>query len=340
MAVALVALSIVISACGSSSDSSTASESSSSETTAPESTTASDPGEESGGSKAIGIIDVEEADPLNQATIKGIENAAEAAGWGPVKVTNTKGNADLANSSMRTYANEGVGMIIDMAWPVEAIGEGLKAAEEKNIPIGGWGSGLAPGILYSSTDAEGPLMAGYLAEEMKGGGDVLALFYQGGQLCRERQADFEKTVATIPGMNVEKQELTIPGELELASKFTTAWLAKHPKGSGDLGIWACWDTPMYGALSVLKSQERDDVITVSGNGGEQAIREVKDGFLSAEAWEDGVEEGEIVFNETKKGIEAGSSWKPKAEAITQAALLVTKDNVDEFLKEHPGAAGE
>lgn len=335
---ALVALMLagILSACGSSDDDS----SSASETSATEATGDTTESSGAGGSKTVGVVAIEAADPLNQAVIEGIENAADAAGWGPVKVTNTQGNADLANSSMRTYATQGVGMIIDMAWPVEAIAGGLQAAKENSIPIGGWGSGVAPGILFSTSDAQGPLMADYTAEAMKDGGDVLGLFYQGGQLCRERQTDLEDTLGSNPDINLEVQQLTIPGELELASKFTTAWLAQHPKGSGNLAIWACWDTPMYGALSVLKAQGRDDVVTVSGNGGEQAIREVSDGFLSAEAWGDGVMEGEIAFEETLAAIEAGASGEGKEMPVPEANILVTADNVEEFLEEHPGAAGE
>jgi ribose transport system substrate-binding protein len=334
--VAAIALGLCVTACGSSgSSSSSASTGSSTSTAASTASSTTTAAAGTSGSKKVGIIDVDATDPLNIATYQGVEAAAKAAGWGPVSVVNTNGSADQANAALRTFASEHVGMVVDMAWPAIAIGAGLAAVRAAHIPVGGWGSGPGPGIVMTTGDGEGPFMAKATVSAVNGHGDVLGLFYQGGELCRERQAALEAALKQNPGIKLDVQQLTLPGEVQGASQFTTAWLAQHPKGSGNLAIWSCWDSPAYGVLSALRSQGRTDVKTISGNGSAQSIESVKNGQLTAEAWEPGNTEGQTVFNTTLQAIKAGSSWTPKTVAVP--GVLVTKANVASFLAQHPDA---
>jgi len=158
---------------------------------------------------------------------------------------------------------------------------------------------------------------------------VLALFFTGGQVCRERQAVFVKTMKQAPRVKVQIQNLTLPGEQQEGTNYTNAWLAQHPRGSGNLAVWGCWDSPMYGAVASLRQQTRTDVKSFSINGSPQAIQLVKAGTLANEVWENGYKEGQVVFNTTLAGIAAGDSWKPKTLAVP--GIIVTKANVDAFL---------
>lgn len=323
--IAAVAMAVALAACGSSSSSSTEQEPSGS------STGESSPASSSGGSKTVGVVDLVQSDPLNQEVIKGVEAAAKEKGWS-VKVFDANGNADAANGAFKTYANEKVGMILDLAFPVSSVGAGLNAARAAKIPVGGWGSGLAPDILMTTVDDVGQPSANAVLEAMggtSGKGSVLALFYTGGQVCRERQAVFTKTMKTAPGVKVEVQDLSLPGETTEGQQYTTAWLAQHPQGSENLAVWGCWDAPMYGAIAALRQQSRSDVKSFSINGSPQAIQAVKEGTLTNEVWENGYQEGQEVFSVTLEGIEAGSSWKPKIVEVP--GIVVTKSNVEEFL---------
>lgn len=335
--VAAIALGFSVTACGSSGSNSSGGAGGNGASTSAASGGSSTPAASAstGGSKKVGIIDVDASDPLNIATYKGVEAAAKAAGWGPVDVVNTNGSADQANSALRTFASEHVGMVVDMAWPAIAIGSGLAAVRAAHIPVGGWGSGPGSGIVMTTGDGEGPLMAKATVNALNGHGDVLGLFYQGGELCRERQAALQAALKQHPGIKLDVQQLTLPGEVQGAQQLTTAWLAKHPKGSGNLAVWACWDSPMYGTLAALRSQGRTDVKTMSGNGSAQSIVAVKNGQQAAEAWEPGGAEGQTVFNTTLQAIKAGSSWTPKTVAVP--GVLVTKANVASFIAQHPDA---
>lgn len=334
---ATLAVSLAVAACGSSSNSgSTSTKGEESQAASASGGSSEGASSASGEGKTVGIVDLVESDPLNQQVIKGVEAAAKEKGWN-VKVFNANANADAANSEFKTYASEKVNMILDLAFPVSSVGSGLQAAREAKIPVGGWGSGLAPGILMTTVDDVGKPSVESVVEAMggkSGKGSVLALFFTGGQVCRERQAVFTKMLKEAPGVKVQVQELSIPGETTQGQQFTTAWLATHPANSENLAVWGCWDSPMYGAVAALRQQSRTDVKTFSINGSPQAIQDVKEGVLTNEVWENGYQEGVEVFKTTLEGIEAGSSWKPKIVKVP--GIVVTKSNVDEFLAaKHP-----
>jgi ribose transport system substrate-binding protein len=281
--------------------------------------------------KTVGIVDLVQSDPLNVEVIKGVKAAAKAKGW-KVLVYDANGNADAANAAFKRYASQKVDMILDLAFPVTSIRAGLAAARAAKIPVGGWGSGLAPGILMTTVDDVGQPSANAVLQAMggkAGSGSVLALFFTGGQVCRERQAVFVKTLKQAPGVKVQIQNLTLPGEQQEGTAYTNAWLAQHPRGSGNLAVWGCWDSPMYGAVAALRQQTRSDVKSFSINGSPQAIQLIKSGTLANEVWENGYKEGQVVFNTTLAGIAAGTSWKKKVTAVP--GIVVTKANVDAFL---------
>jgi ribose transport system substrate-binding protein len=282
--------------------------------------------------KTVGIDDLVQSDPLNVEVIKGVTDAAKAKGW-KVLVYDANGSADAANAAFKRYASQKVDMILDLAFPVTSVRAGLAAARGAKIPVGGWGSGLAPGILMTTVDDVGQPSANAVLNAMggkSGKGSVLALFYTGGQVCRERQAVFVKTMKKAPGVKVQIQNLTLPGEQQEGTNYTNAWLAQHPRGSGNLAVWGCWDSPMYGAVAALRQQTRSDVKSFSIYGSPQAIQLVKSGARSYEVWENGYQEGRVVFNTTLAGINAGKAWK--AKTVRVPGIVVTKKNVDAFLK--------
>ena len=57
--------------------------------------------------------------------------------------------------------------------------------------------------------------------------------------------------------------------------------------------------------------------------------------MTATAWQDSFTEGYNMVKMLKEIKDAGSSWQPKAVEVP--AVLVTKDTVEAFIKEHPDA---
>ncbi|RUY44081.1 sugar ABC transporter substrate-binding protein, partial [Mesorhizobium sp. M7A.F.Ca.CA.001.13.2.1] len=104
-------------------------------------------------------------------------------------------------------------------------------------------------------------------------------------------------------------------------------------GDKPLAIWACWDEPMQGAVAAMRQAGRTDVTTVSINGSPQALQLVKEGDLTATVWQPAFQEGKEVFQAVLDSIKAGASWQPKDIQIP--GIVVTKDNIDKFMAEHP-----
>jgi ribose transport system substrate-binding protein len=168
-------------------------------------------------------------------------------------------------------------------------------------------------------------------------GSVLALTYHTGILCLYRGKAFDAAMKDEPGIKVTRNEVTIPGQVQDGTKFTAAWLASHPRGSGPLAIWGSWDEPGMGAIAALKQAGRTDVKVYSINGSPQALQAVKDGSMTQIIWQDGATEGKDLFEAAKGATEAGSGWKPKS--IDVPGVLVDKNTIDDFLAKHPSALG-
>ena len=93
-------------------------------------------------------------------------------------------------------------------------------------------------------------------------------------------------LAKNPDIKVSKNEVRIPGYFEDGAQYANAWLASHPAGQENLAIWGCWDDPAIGAIGALRSQGRDDVEVYGINGNAQALENIKNGHMTATAWQD------------------------------------------------------
>jgi ribose transport system substrate-binding protein len=175
-------------------------------------------------------------------------------------------------------------------------------------------------------------------EDLGGKGDLLVLAYRTGEVCRNREVLLDQIVAKSPGVKVTKDEVRIPGYFEDGAQYANAWLASHPAGGGNLAIWGCWDDPAIGAIGALRQQGRDDVKVYGVNGNAQAIENIKNGHMTATAWEDSYTEGYQMVKMLKQIKAAGDSWTPKAAEVP--AVLITQANVAAFIKDHPDAVGK
>jgi len=288
------------------------------------------------GSKVLGIVAYIGNNAINQQAIRGATEVAEDAGW-EVKVTDTQGNADQANAAMSSYATQGVGGILVLVFASSAINSGLAAAQAASVPVISWGGGLEPGIVATtSNEAVGAASAEALVDEMGTEGDLLALTFHPGKLCLDHQNEFDAAVADVPGLEVTYNEVVVPGQQQSAANFTTAWLASHPEGQGNYGIWTCWDEPMEGIVSALSQAGRTDVKTFSTNGSAPGILDVQEGTVTSVVWQPSEDEGAALMEAL---LEYTENPDPSAEGETIKidGVVVDSSNVDEFIEEHPNA---
>jgi ribose transport system substrate-binding protein len=285
--------------------------------------------------KTIGIILIAGTDPANQQMLAGVNQEAKANGY-TTTVVDANGSVDQANSAMQNLAARQVKAIIVAAFPSTSLTAGLNAAKQANIPVLSWGGGMTTGI-GAATD-EAPLavpVTQKLISDMKGSGSVLALDYSSGFICRQRAQTFDSLMAKYPNIKVTKQEVAIPGYIQQASQFATAWLAAHPAGSGNLAIWGCWDGPSVGAISSLQQSHRTDVKVYGQNGESDAVNAVQANTMTATDWENSAQEGIQLVDTIGKINSAGSGWKP--QMIDVPGILIDSSTIGSFLQQHPDA---
>jgi ribose transport system substrate-binding protein len=287
----------------------------------------------------LGVVSITATEANNARYIKGAEKAAAEKGW-EVSVIDAQGSADQANAGIQNFVQRGAKAIVDMVFPVSSIGAGLAAADAAKIPVVTWGGGLG-GSVIATNGSGGPMavpIVEMMVDNLGGKGEVLALTYHTGEVCRNRELVMDEILAKHPDIKVTKNEVRIPGYFEDGAQYATAWLALHPAGSGPLAIWGCWDDPSIGAISALRQAGRDDVKVYGINGNAQALENIQKGFMTATAWQDSFTEGYAMLGIIEEAIAAGAGWEPKAVEVP--AVVVTKDTVEQFIKDHPDAIGQ
>ena len=284
----------------------------------------------------IGIVSIAATEANNVRYINGATKAAEELGW-EVSVIDAAGSADQANAGIQNFVQRGAHAIIDMVFPFSSIGAGLDAAKGANIPVVSWGGGL--GSTVAATNGSGGPMAipvvEMMVKDLGGKGSVLALTYHTGEVCRNREVVMDEILAKHPDIKVTKNEVRIPGYFEDGAQYANAWLTSHPAGAEPLAIWGCWDDPAIGAIGSLRAQGRDDVKVYGINGNAQALENIRNGHMTATAWQDSYTEGYNMVKMLDEIKKAGDGWQPKAAEVP--AVVVAKDSVEQFIKDHPDA---
>jgi ribose transport system substrate-binding protein len=305
-------------------------------TKAPATAATTAPAAPAGGKFLLGMVSISASDSSNARFINGATAEAKKLGW-DVTVVDAHGSADEANSAFQNLIQRKVNAIIDLVFPVTSLGAGLNAAKAANVPVGTWGGGLGNGVV--ATNGSGGIQAQPIVEQMVkdlgGKGQVLALTYHTGEVCRDREQVFDSILKNYPNIKVTKNEVRIPGYLQDSAQFAAAWLAGKPAGSGPMAVWGCWDDPALGAISTLKQQTRQDVKAYGENGNADAINAVKDGSMTATAWAAVEIEGSTMVDTLDQAIKAGASWQPKAVEVP--VVVVNTSTIDQFLKDHPDA---
>lgn len=284
----------------------------------------------------VGIVSISATEANNARYIEGARKAAGELGY-EINVIDAAGSADQANAAIQNFAQLGAYAIVDMVFPWSSIGAGLDAARSAGIPVVTWGGGLGGGVA-ATNGSGGPMVVPVnelMLGNMDGKGAILQLTYRTGEVCRNREVELDKALEAYPDIEVTKNEVRIPGYFEDGAQYANAWLASHPAGEGNLAIWGCWDDPAIGAIGSLRSQGRDDVLVYGVNGNAQALENIKNGHMTATAWQDSFTEGYNMVNMLKDIRDAGDAWEPKAVEVP--AVLVTQDTVEAFLAEHPEA---
>lgn len=291
--------------------------------------------------KVLGIVALLANDALNIQTINGATAVAKAHGW-TVQVTDTQGSAQKANSAMITFATDHVTAMYVLAYAPSSIGAGLAAANAAGIPVAEWGSapptkGIVSTVNYA---AVAKAEVDSLFANVKKPASVLELNFSGGALCITDGQVYDATI-NKPGSGYSIKSVQIDGANAVSSgqNFTSAWLATHPKGSGNLAILSSWDVPTTGAVAALRAAGRHDVKVFSINGESQTLALVKQGWETETTRPSAFQEGQQSMLNILKYLAASKSAQSHwvAPVIAKKVTVITKANLGAFLKANPGA---
>jgi ribose transport system substrate-binding protein len=280
----------------------------------------------------IGIVTFSTSDIDTNQMVDTMTQQAQSKGWS-VEALNANGDPSQAITAIKQLATKKVDAIIVTVFDSTGLAAGLQAAEDANIPVLSAGGGMAPGIaLSASTGAAQPLID-LMLKNIDKAGTVLNLSYHPGIPCRERADAFDAAVAANPGLKATTHEITIPGAAESSQAATSAWLGANANAKGPFAIFNCYDDNAMGAIAALKQNGRNDVQVYSFNATAPAVQAVKDGSMTATLGVDLTSAGKMLVDQIPDIIAAGSNWQPKS--FIPGHTLVTKENVDEFMKNNP-----
>jgi ribose transport system substrate-binding protein len=280
----------------------------------------------------IGIVTFSTSDVDTNQMIDTMTQQAQSKGW-TVETLNANGDPSQAIAAIKQLVVKDVDAIIVTVFDSTGLAAGLQAAGDASIPVLSAGGGMAPGIaLSASTGAATPLVD-MMLKDINNAGVVLDLSYHPGVPCRERADAFDAAVAANPGLKATTHEITIPGAAESSQAATNAWLTANAAEKGPFAIFNCYDDNAMGAIAALKQNGRTDVKVYSFNATAPAVQAVKDGSMTATLGVDLTSAGKMLIDQIPDIISAGSAWQPKS--FIPGYTLVTKDNVDEFMKNNP-----
>jgi len=277
----------------------------------------------------LGIVTFSTSDIHTNQMVDTMSAEAKSKGWS-VEALNANGDPSQAIAEIKQLVTKKADAIIVTVFDSTGLAAGLQAAADAKIPVLTAGGGMAPGIaLAASTGAAQPLVD-LMLKNLHGSGTVLDLSYHPGIPCRERADAFDAAVKANPGLKATTHEITIPGEAESSQAATNAWLAANANAKGPFAIFNCYDDNAMGAIAALKQNGRTDVQVYSFNATAPAIQAVKDGTMTATLGVDLTSAGKELVDQIPDILKAGDSWKPKS--FIPGYTIVTKDNVDQFLK--------
>jgi ribose transport system substrate-binding protein len=260
----------------------------------------------------IGIVTFSTSDVDTNQMIDTMTDEAKSKGW-TVETLNANGDPSQAVTAIKQLVTKKVDAIV--------------------VTVLSAGGGMAPGVaLSASTGAAQPLVE-LMLKDLGNAGTVLNLSYHPGVPCRERADAFDAAVKANPGLKATTHEITIPGAAESSQAATNAWLSANAGATGKFAIFNCYDDNAMGAIAALKQNGRTDVQVYSFNATAPAVQAVKDGTMTATLGVDLTSSGKMLIEQIPDIIAAQSSWQPKS--FIPGYTIVTKENVDEFMKNNP-----
>lgn len=284
--------------------------------------------------KSAGIVEFDSTSPIDKIFADSTRASLEKAGF-TVFSQDPKGDSGQANTICSQYVTRQVTALVVVTFAVSQMAQCMSQVKAANIPVFYIGSPLLDGMA-GAVDVTAPkpindLFLAYLKD--KNVTDILTLDYSPGTPCRIRAQDRDKAIADsgLP-VKVSKHEFPIPGQVVDAQSATAAWLAAHPAGAGTFAIWSCFADPTSGAVAAMNQVNRTDVPIFTWDFNKTILEPIQSGRIAADLYLDGQKVG------TQMGdLVTGYLTSKEAKGVLGSNEILTKDNVDQFVKDNPAS---
>ena len=282
----------------------------------------------------------------SQSSVKDAEQlaamkaVADKNGW-TVTVMDAQGDPSKMIPLIQNAVETGPDVVITEVFPPSQLAAAAQAAKAKNIPIISLGGGIGDGVEAFWDDGVpfGDAVAQEVLKKVGTKGDILLLGYSPGAPATNREKGFRDALTKAGAtFKIERQEVPVPGEVEAGQKFAQAWLTAHPKGGGPYVIFGTWDEPAVGALAAIRQMGRDDVLVYGIDGSPQGFAAIKAGSMAGTLWSDPQLVGTQAAEAVPQIVANGTSGATTIHQM-ETFLMVTKDNVDQVIKDHPYVMG-
>jgi inositol transport system substrate-binding protein len=231
---------------------------------------------------------------------------------------------------VETFIAEKVDAIILNPCEVEASSPAVDKALAAGIPIVNVNSETQsqPTAFVGSHDEESARLAlEYIAGRLQGKGEIVIMhgyMGQAAQIKRDRGA--REVLAKHPGLHLLAEQ-TAEWDRAKAVTLMENWLQTH--GERISAVFAQNDEMAMGALlAIEQAKKKDQIIVVGVDAIGDAIQAVKNGRLDATVFQDAAGQGGIA-------VQLASRLAKKQAVQRETCIpfqLVTKDNVDKFVK--------
>jgi ribose transport system substrate-binding protein len=283
-------------------------------------------------SKSLGIVEFDATSPIDSLFASNTKKAFEGLGW-KVFSQDPKGDLGQANSICTQWVTRKVDVLVVTTYAMDQMAQCMAQAKAAKIPVFYLGSplmeGMAGSVSYVVPAPPNDLFVKYLKDNSVT--SLLSLDFTPGTPCRLR-AEYRDDAIKKAGLQVKEysHQFHIPGQVVESQNGTAAWLQANPAGAGKYAIWSCYSDSTQGALAAIAQANRTDMLPIfTWDFSAAILPAIRSGQVVTLYYSP-----EDVAGTVKDLIQQYLATGEVKEG-EPPTTLVTKDNIDQFLKDHP-----
>ncbi|MGW3437629.1 ABC transporter permease/substrate-binding protein [Streptomyces bacillaris] len=280
----------------------------------------------SGGAKKVGMSLSTLNNPFFVQMKEGAQAEAEKAGI-DLTVTDAQNDASQQANQLQNFTSSGVSSIIVNPVDSDAVGPGVRSANQADIPVIAADRGVnkadTAALVASDNVAGGKLAADALADRLGGKGSIVILQGTAGtSASRERGAGFAEGLKAHPGIKVVAKQ---PADFDRTKGLDvmTNLIQSHPDITG---VFAENDEMALGAVKALGGKAGKSVSVVGFDGTPDGLKAVGAGTLYASVAQQPSELGRIAVRNAVKAAKGDTVEK----TVKVPVKVVTRENVADF----------